>query len=99
MSIKKETIKNDYDSLDYIYIEKYRGIYHREFYFSNEYKYIYDGKHLKREKNNTDHISGFFGKSERSHSFESILKLILLYFVFNSIMGFIYHFNSIYCFY
>ena len=61
MSIKKETIKNDYDSLDYIYIEKYRGIYHREFYFSNEYKYIYDGKHLKREKNNTDHISGFFG--------------------------------------
>ena len=40
-------------------------------------------------------VSGFFGKSERSHSFESILKLILLYFVFNSIMGFIYGFYSL----
>lgn len=40
-------------------------------------------------------ISGFFGKSERSHSFESILKLLLLYFVFNSIIGFIYGFSSL----
>ena len=40
-------------------------------------------------------VSGYFGKSERSHSFESILKLVLLYFVFNSIMGFIYHFDSL----
>lgn len=63
MNTNNETKKDekDYDLLDYIYIEKYRGIYHREFYFSNEYKYIYDGKHLKREKNNTDYIPGFFG--------------------------------------
>ena len=40
-------------------------------------------------------VSGYFGKSERSHSFESILTLVLLYFVFNSIMGFIYHFDSL----
>ena len=40
-------------------------------------------------------ISGFFGKSERSHSFESIIKLIFLYFIFNSIMGFIYGFTSL----
>ena len=40
-------------------------------------------------------ISGFFGKSEHSHSYESILKLILLYFVFNSITGFIYGFDSL----
>lgn len=40
-------------------------------------------------------VSGYWGKSERSHSFESILKLILLYFVFNSIMGFIYGFYSL----
>lgn len=40
-------------------------------------------------------VSGYFGKSERSHSFESIIKLIFLYFIFNSIMGFIYGFNSL----
>lgn len=40
-------------------------------------------------------ISGFFGKSERSHSFESIIKLIFLYFIFNSIMGFICGFTSL----
>ena len=40
-------------------------------------------------------ISGFFGKSERSCSFENILKLIILYFVFNSITGFIYGFSSL----
>ena len=28
-------------------------------------------------------ISGFFGKSERSRSFESILKLIILYLLYN----------------
>lgn len=40
-------------------------------------------------------ISGFFGKSERSRSFESIIKLIFIYFIFNSIMGFIYGFTSL----
>lgn len=40
-------------------------------------------------------ISGFFGKSERSHSFQSIIKLIFLYYIFNSIMGFIYGFSSL----
>ena len=40
-------------------------------------------------------ISGFFGKSERSHSFESIIRLIFLYFVFNSIMWFIGGFSSL----
>lgn len=40
-------------------------------------------------------ISGFFGKNERSHCFESIIKLIFLYFIFNSIMGFIYGFASL----
>lgn len=40
-------------------------------------------------------VSGYFGKSERAHSFESIVKLIFLYFIFNSIMGFIYGFNSL----
>lgn len=40
-------------------------------------------------------ISGFFGRSGRSHSFESIIKLIFLYFIFNSIMGFIYGFDSL----
>ncbi len=33
-------------------------------------------------------VSGYFGKSERSRSFESILKLGFLYFVFNTLMGF-----------
>lgn len=40
-------------------------------------------------------VSGFFGKSERSHSFESIIKLIFLYFIFNSVVGFIYGFSSL----
>ncbi|MDE5577741.1 MAG: CapA family protein [Oscillospiraceae bacterium] len=40
-------------------------------------------------------ISGFFGRSEHSHSFESIIKLIFLYFICNSIMGFIYGFTSL----
>ncbi len=39
-------------------------------------------------------VSGYFGKSERSHSFESIIKLLFLFFIFNSIMGFIYGFGS-----
>ena len=40
-------------------------------------------------------VSGFFGKSEHSHSFESMIKLIFLYFIFNSIIGFIYGFTYI----
>ena len=40
-------------------------------------------------------VSGFFGKSERSHSFESIIKLIFLFFIFNSIVGFMYGFYSL----
>ena len=40
-------------------------------------------------------ISGYFGKSEKSRSFQSILKLGLLYFIFNSLMGFIYGFSDI----
>lgn len=40
-------------------------------------------------------VSGYFGKSERSHSFEAILKLIVLYFVFNSVMGFWRGFGSL----
>lgn len=40
-------------------------------------------------------VSGYFGKSERSHSFESIIRLIFLYFIFNSIMGFVYGFTSL----
>ncbi len=40
-------------------------------------------------------ISGYFGKSEKSHSLESIVKLIFLYFIFNSIVGFIYGFESL----
>ena len=31
-------------------------------------------------------VSGYLGKSERSHSFEGIIKLIFLYFIFNSLM-------------
>ena len=34
-------------------------------------------------------VSGYFGKSERSRSFESIIKLIFLFFIFNSITLFI----------
>lgn len=40
-------------------------------------------------------VSGFFGRSERSHSFEGIMRLVFLYFIFNSIMGFIYGFSSL----
>lgn len=40
-------------------------------------------------------VSGFFGKSERARSFENIIKLIFLYFIFNSLMGFVYGFNSL----
>ncbi len=40
-------------------------------------------------------VSGYFGKSERSRSFESIAKLIFLFFIFNNAMGFIYGFNSL----
>ena len=40
-------------------------------------------------------ISGYFGKSEKSRSFQSILKFGLLYFIFNSLMGFIYGFSDI----
>ena len=35
-------------------------------------------------------VSGYFGKSQNSHSFASMIKLIFLYFVFNSIVGFMY---------
>lgn len=40
-------------------------------------------------------VSGYFGKSERSRSARSIIKLIALYFIFNSVMGFIYGFSSL----
>lgn len=40
-------------------------------------------------------VSGFFGKSERSRSFGEIIKLIVLYFIFNSVMGFTYGFTSL----
>ncbi|MBR6618194.1 MAG: CapA family protein, partial [Oscillospiraceae bacterium] len=40
-------------------------------------------------------VSGYFGKSERSHSFPAIIKLIFLYFIFNSIMGLLYGFTSL----
>ena len=40
-------------------------------------------------------VSGFFGKSPNSRSFTVIIKLIFLYFIFNSIMGFIYGFTSL----
>lgn len=39
-------------------------------------------------------VSGYFGKSERSRSAESIMKLVFLYMIFNSLMGFIYGFES-----
>ncbi|MDD6278283.1 MAG: CapA family protein [Oscillospiraceae bacterium] len=35
-------------------------------------------------------VSGYFGKSERSHSFFSIVKLLFAYFIFDSIVSFIY---------
>ena len=34
-------------------------------------------------------VSGYFGKSEKSRSFESIIKLVFLYFIFNSVTAFI----------
>lgn len=40
-------------------------------------------------------VSGYFGKSEKAHSFEAVIKLVFLYFIFNSIMGFIYGFGSL----
>ena len=40
-------------------------------------------------------ISGFFGKSERSRSAEGIIRLLFLYFIFNSAMGFMYGFRSL----
>ena len=40
-------------------------------------------------------VSGYFGKSEHSHSFESIFRIIFLYFIFNSIVGFIYGMSSL----
>ena len=35
-------------------------------------------------------ISGFFGKSERARSWQSLGKLLFLFFIFNSFMGFFY---------
>lgn len=35
-------------------------------------------------------VSGYFGKSKRSQSFEGIIKLVFLFFIFNGIMGLIY---------
>lgn len=40
-------------------------------------------------------ISGYFGKSERSRSFGAVIRLIFLYFIFNSVMGFIFGFVSL----
>ena len=40
-------------------------------------------------------VSGFFGKSEKSRSFVSIMKLLFMYFIFNSGMGLIYGFYSL----
>ncbi len=40
-------------------------------------------------------VSGYFGKSERSRSFEGIVGLVFLYFIFNSLMGFYYGFTSL----
>lgn len=39
--------------------------------------------------------SGYFGKSERSRSFEGLIRLVFLFFVFNSVMGFIYGLDPI----
>lgn len=38
-------------------------------------------------------VSGFFGKSERSRSFGAVMKLAVLYFVFNSIIGALWGFE------
>ena len=40
-------------------------------------------------------VSGYFGKSKHAHSGESVVKLLFLYFVFNSIFGFVYGFGSL----
>ncbi len=40
-------------------------------------------------------LSGFFGKSERCRSFEAIIRLAFLYFIFNSITVFIFGFESL----
>lgn len=40
-------------------------------------------------------VSGFFGKSEHSRSKESILKLIFLYVIFNSLMCFMFGYSSL----
>lgn len=40
-------------------------------------------------------VSGYFGKSENSRSFKGIIKLIILYFIFNTLMGFTYGFTSL----
>lgn len=40
-------------------------------------------------------VSGYFGKSERSRGFGTIVRLIFLYFIFNSVSGFIFGFSSL----
>ena len=40
-------------------------------------------------------VSGYFGKGEKACSFESLIKLLFLYFVFNSLVGFLYGFTSL----
>lgn len=40
-------------------------------------------------------ISGYFGKSERSRSFGAVIRLIFLYFIFNSILVFMFGSNSL----
>ena len=40
-------------------------------------------------------VSGYFGKSKRSHSFAGIVKLVFLYFIFNSLICFAYGFTSL----
>ena len=40
-------------------------------------------------------VSGFFGRSERARSFAGIVKLLFLYFISNSLMGFAYGFSSL----
>ena len=40
-------------------------------------------------------VSGFFGKSANSRSFAGIVKLLFLYFIFNSAAGFAYGFQSL----
>ncbi|MCH5348437.1 MAG: CapA family protein [Oscillospiraceae bacterium] len=40
-------------------------------------------------------VSGYFGKSERSRSAPAIIRLLFLYFIFNSITGFIFGFTSL----